>query len=120
MSVIPVISAGMLLANRVISSDDHSLSFGFWIDGMASMIETYQSPLSDGTDFKTSFPEDWNAIVSSWSVDMYNSIKALVARSDVPDARIIICMLDDRDQGSILLGIADGEVITDIVNGIGQ
>lgn len=105
--------------HRVISVKEDSIEFGFWIDGMAAMIEAYQSPLSDGTEFKASFPDDWNAIIASW-VDTSEAMLDLMETSGAPDAHLIVCMIDDRDQGKVLLGIYDGEVVSDIVNGIGQ
>lgn len=103
--------------HRVISVSEDSINFGFWVDGMAAMIETYQSPLSDGTDFKASFPDDWNGIVSAW-VKTSEAELDLLDAGGTPDAHLIVCMLDDRDQSNVLLGIYDGEVITDVVNGI--
>lgn len=103
--------------HRVISTDENSLTFGFWVDGLGALANLFPAG-KDTSDMALDFQEDWNAIVSSWSVNMYSAIRDLVARSDVPDAHIIICLLDDRDQGSVLLGIYDGEVMTDIVNGI--
>lgn len=103
--------------HRIISADEDTITFGFWVDGMASAVDAYLSPESDRKDSEESFLDDWNSIISSW-VEVSKAELDILSVGGTPDAHLLVSLIDDRDQSAILFGIYDGEVVADVVNGI--